>query len=98
MQGECSPFRHVKILFQFPLMNRCVKADYYTRSIGERVSLFQEGIICLKLNFKKMILGGIFLLLVFAVGFAGGIFFSTMAAGMGEESLKTEETRAFSHI
>ncbi len=49
----------------------------------------------LKLNFKKMILGGIFLLLVFAVGFAGGIFFSTMAAGMGEESLKTEETRAF---
>ncbi len=49
----------------------------------------------LKLNFKKMVLGGLFLLLVFAMGFAGGIFFSTMAAGMGEESTKTRETRAF---
>lgn len=48
-----------------------------------------------KFNFKKIALGTIFFLLIFAIGFAGGIFFSTMAAGMGEESPKIEETKAF---
>lgn len=49
----------------------------------------------LKFNFKKMILGGIFLIFIFSAGFAGGIFFSTIAAEMGEGSPKTHEIRAF---
>jgi len=49
----------------------------------------------LKFNFKKMALGGVLLLCIFAVGFAGGIFFSSTAAGRGEDALVTRETKAF---
>lgn len=49
----------------------------------------------LKFSFKKMALGGVFLLCIFAVGFAGGLFFSSMAAGRGEKIPKASVTKAF---
>lgn len=49
----------------------------------------------IKPNLKKIVLGGISLVIIFAAGFAGGILFSTMASGMGEDVPQIEETRAF---
>lgn len=49
----------------------------------------------LKINLKKIVLGGVFLVFIFAAGFAGGILFSSMAAGMGEDAPQPQETKAF---
>jgi len=77
------------------LIKSFLRTDSYSRSIGKRRFYFQEGDYMLKMNFKKIGLTAFFLLIIFTTGFAGGIFFSNVAAGMGEETPEVEQVKAY---
>jgi hypothetical protein len=70
-------------------------ADSYSRSIGSSFIFFQVVVRNMKPVVKKAVVVAIVLILVFSLGFAGGVIGSRMMAGRGEDSGKVDKPRSY---